>query len=227
MIKKVITLIVTLATCLSFMACGVFVDPTGINSGSSNESSTYDSASSDESTSSDSASSDDSTSSDSASSDDASSDDASSDDSTSSAPETITVTVTFKQAGKTDVIKTLEQGGTLTDIPTPQAKTGYIVEWNRTDFTNITEDITVTAIERVKTYTVTLNANGGTLTSTQFTITYGETYSLETPTNSDTYAFKGWTYLGQKIASNGTWTIDEEDCTIKLIADWELYSGEY
>ena len=63
----------------------------------------------------------------------------------SSDNETQYVTVTFKQEGKMDVVKTLEKGDNLTDIPIPAEKTGYNVIWDRTDFTGIMEDIVVNA----------------------------------------------------------------------------------
>ena len=145
----------------------------------------------------------------------------------SSVTDTSTVTITFKQEGKADIVKTLEKGDTLSDVPTPDSKTGYTVTWNRTDFTNITENITVTAVKTAKVYTVTLNPNGGTIGQKSFTIKYGEVYSLNTPTHNNSYMFIAWTYLQEPIDSNGVWDIDEEDGTIQLVAAWDLYSGEY
>ena len=69
----------------------------------------------------------------------------------SSDNETQYVTVTFKQEGKMDVVKTLEKGDNLTDIPIPAEKTGYNVIWDRTDFTSIMEDIVVNAVATANT----------------------------------------------------------------------------
>ena len=55
------------------------------------------------------------------------------------------VKVTFKQDGQMDIVKTLKQGETLTDIPMPISKMGYMVEWNTVDFINITEDMKINA----------------------------------------------------------------------------------
>ena len=57
-------------------------------------------------------------------------------------PPVTTVTVTFVQTGEENIVKTVEFGGTLTDIPTPAARDGFIVAWNRTDFSGLVEDIT-------------------------------------------------------------------------------------
>lgn len=135
--------------------------------------------------------------------------------------------ITFTNTDGSTITKKVEKGATLTDIPTPKAETGYTVAWNRTDFTNITENITVTAVKTAKQYTVTLNPNGGTLSTKSFTIKYGEAYSLKAPMHNGSYMFIAWTYLQQEIPSNGVWNIDEEDGTIQLVAAWDLYSGEY
>ena len=72
-------------------------------------------------------------------------------------PPVTTVTVTFVQTGEENIVKTVEFGGTLTDIPTPAARDGFIVAWNRTDFSGLVEDITVyaTLTPVVTTVTVT------------------------------------------------------------------------
>ena len=74
-----------------------------------------------------------------------------------SAPPEATVSVTFVQEGEENIVKTVEFGGTLTDIPTPATRDGFIVAWNRTDFSGLTEDITVyaTLTPVVTTVTVT------------------------------------------------------------------------
>ena len=86
---------------------------------------------------------------------------------------------------------------------------------------------TVTAIKTAKVYTVTLNPNGGTIATKSFTIKYGDKYSLNTPTHNSSYMFIAWTYLQEKIPSQGIWDIDEEDGTIELVATWDSYTGEY
>ena len=76
------------------------------------------------------------------------------------------IKVTFRQSGCQDIVKTVKEGETLTDIPSPASKTGYTVAWDTLDFSNIFEDITVNAIETANEYTITYNLNGGTLETT-------------------------------------------------------------
>lgn len=80
----------------------------------------------------------------------------------SETPTEKTYTVTFKQDGQRDVVKTVEEGESLTDIPEPKAKVGYTVAWEVVDLTNIVEDIEVKAIETANTYVVSYDLNGAT-----------------------------------------------------------------
>ena len=149
-------------------------------------------------------------------------DDSSAEDSTldsSGEQEIQWVKVTFKQSGQVDIVKTLKKGETLTDIPTPALKTGYIIEWESVDFTNITADMTVNAIETAKTYTLVFDANGGSLTQTTITVTYGQAYNLMTPTH-DTKLFVGWMYNDTNVSSIGTWEIDADTAEVVLTAQW-------
>ena len=146
----------------------------------------------------------------------------------SSDNETQYVTVTFKQEGKTDVVKTLEKGDNLTDIPMPAEKTGYNVIWDRTDFTGIMEDIVVNAVATAKTYMIILNANGGNVSQTTFTVTYGQAYEFEKPIHQEK-AFISWEYNGEKVALSGVWDIDIESGEGELLAEWgdSIWSKNY
>ncbi len=130
-----------------------------------------------------------------------------------------TYTISFIQAGQETKTFEVREGESFTDIPVPVAKTGYTVEWDTKDFTNITGNMIVTAIETAKTYTITLNANGGDLNQTTITVTYGKTYELPTPTHSSD-VFVSWTYNGEKIASQGTWMMDAEISELTFVAEW-------
>ena len=146
----------------------------------------------------------------------------------SSDNETQYVTVTFKQEGKTDVVKTLGKGDNLTDIPIPAEKTGYNVIWDRTDFTGIMEDIVVNAVATAKTYMIILNANGGNVSQTTFTVTYGQAYKFEKPIHKEN-AFISWEYNGEKVALSGVWDIDIESGEGELLAEWgdSIWSKNY
>ena len=129
------------------------------------------------------------------------------------------VTITFKQVDKNDIVIVIEKGASLTDVPNPQSKTGYMVAWNKTDFTNICEDMTVTAIETAKTYTVILNADGGSVPVTTMTVTYGQPYELPSPVHPE-YAFSAWRLNNQEISLKGTWTFDADNEVVELFAQW-------
>ena len=105
-----------------------------------------------------------------------------------------THTVTFKQDGVADVTREVLDLATLTDIPTPQHVDGYKFTWNRTDFTSITEDITVTANKELITYKIEYVLQYGTNPSDN-----PKTYTVETasitlknPTNMFGMQFSGW-----------------------------------
>ena len=69
-------------------------------------------------------------------------------------------TVTFKQEGFADIVKTVKYGQTLTDIPTPRSVEGYDVAWESVDLSNITGNMTVNAVKTIKKYTVTFKQEG-------------------------------------------------------------------
>jgi len=56
-----------------------------------------------------------------------------------------TFTVTFKAEGAADVVRTVDYGDTLTDIPEVPEKDGKSGKWDVTSFANVTSDITVRA----------------------------------------------------------------------------------
>lgn len=139
-----------------------------------------------------------------------------------------TYTVTFLQNGCDPIVKTVAEGETLTDIPSVQAKVGYNIVWEEKNFTNITENMTVNAIETAKTYTAKLTTSFGTLETTTVVFTYGEMYTLPTLTDPDkmmTFAY--WTYNGVKLENSGTWMTDVTE-EIELVAVWNKnYTGLY
>ena len=80
---------------------------------------------------------------------------------------------------------------------------------------NIASDVTLTPMWEANSYTVTLNANGGTASSASLSVTYDEDYTLPTPTR-DGYVFNGW-FNGTNKVESGTWTGIED---ITLTASW-------
>ena len=136
------------------------------------------------------------------------------------------VTVTFKQAGKADIVKTVEKGASLTDIPTLETKKGYTVAWDKTDFTNITKDMVVNVVETAKMYTVVCKATEANIPSKTITVTYGQAYKLPAIGVDEEY-FIGWTYNGAVLDMEGVWEIDVEG-EIILKAKWlPTWTGNY
>lgn len=81
------------------------------------------------------------------------------------------------------------------------------------------KDITLTAKWKGIDCAITLNPNGGNVSLESVYVTYGERYTLPTPSR-DGYEFEGWFNGNSKIGNSGTWMIDEE--SIVLIAQWNI-----
>ena len=80
-----------------------------------------------------------------------------------------------------------------------------------------TADVTLTARWTANTYTVTFDANGGTVDPASTTVTFGEAFgTLPTPTR-DGYAFAGW-FLGEDSVSSTTTYTTVGDA--ELVAHW-------
>lgn len=127
-------------------------------------------------------------------------------------------TVTFIDVDGTNIVKTVYEGDTLTDVPTPSKKTGYKVRWDTTDFTNIRENKVVNVITEAKQYTVSFNANGGEMAQTTQVVTFDQPYTLSKPYHEEN-KFVSWKYNGNEVPLSGTWNIDSND-PIEFIAEW-------
>lgn len=71
--------------------------------------------------------------------------------------------------------------------------------------------------DEVKTYTITLDANGGTVGVQTISIQVGQSYELPVPEKKG-YTFKTWMLNSSKIAQKGVWNIESD---IKLVAVYE------
>ena len=97
------------------------------------------------------------------------------------------VTITFRQDGEEDVVKSVENGGSLTDVPTPKGKEGYTVVWDVTEFENIRENIIVKAVAVANTYKIYLDYDGVSCdveAVRELEVKYGEEFSLPKPVNA-------------------------------------------
>ena len=80
-----------------------------------------------------------------------------------------------------------------------------------------TADVTLTARWTANEYTVTFDANGGTVDPASMTVTFGEAFgTLPTPTR-DGYAFAGW-FLGEDSVSSTTTYTTVGD--VEIVAHW-------
>ena len=125
--------------------------------------------------------------------------------------------VTFKQEGCDDIVKEVEKGKALTDIPVPTQKTGYTVKWTVEDFSNITENLTVETIATANEYTITYDAGEGTVSPATQKVTYDVIpQSFATPTR-ELYNFVCWTYEGKAVQASEVWKIASD---VTLVASW-------
>ena len=135
-----------------------------------------------------------------------------------------TFSVTFIQEGQKSIIRNVEKGGTLTDIPVPVSKKGYTVKWDRTDFTNITEDLIVNVEETANTYKIIYNLGShdkdekAYILSREQTVTYDESFNVYIP-RFDGDPFVGWVISGTDTEfTDGMYTTDDD---ILLTAVWK------
>ena len=218
--KKLVALLIAVGMCFSLTSCMEFIE--SLTSGQGGSSAVSSESVSMEEESSEVVSNEETSSEE----EESSSSESESSEEGGSTEEKVYVTITFKQAGQTDVVKTVEQGKALTDIPTPAAKTGYKIVWDTTDFANVTENMTVNAVETAKTCTIVFDTKDENIPQASITVTYGEAYELPTISHEDK-TFKGWRYDGNMQANNGVWEMDVEgDLTFSAV--WEAHwTGSY
>lgn len=105
-------------------------------------------------------------------------------------------------------------------------KTGYtFIGWTGTDLNELTMSVTITkgsnsdknytANWKANSYTITLDANGGTIDNNSISVEFDSNYTLPTPTK-DYYNFAGW-YNGSVKYGTSKWTKDSD---VTLTAKW-------
>ena len=137
------------------------------------------------------------------------------------------ITVTFVQSGQETIVKEVQKGGTLKDIPTPKAKTGYTVVWDTTSFSGLQAGLTVTAIETPNRYTITyeLNNSDATIEANTKTVTYdAEVILYEPQSNSEKIVFKAWKEKESgQVFESGVYKVARD---ITLVAQWVIQGGD-
>lgn len=132
--------------------------------------------------------------------------------------------VVFVQPGFEPIEKTVYEGATLTDIPTPNQKAGYeTIVWDRTDFSNITGNVVVNAVETPLTYTISYDVNGGSMENATQTVAYDSAVTVAEPTRGG-YIFKGWYVVdGEGNQTSEKYTGGKWDrlSDLRLVAVWE------
>ena len=114
-------------------------------------------------------------------------------------------------------------------LATPE-KTGYtFLGWTHegqiaptkvvTVVVGTTGELAYTANWHSNTYTVTFDANGGTVSTTSKDVTFDTNVTLPTPKRTG-YTFGGW-FLDTEEYTTGTWTTDSN---VTLVAKWEANS---
>ncbi len=126
-------------------------------------------------------------------------------------------TVVFQQEGKDDIVKQVEEGKALTDIPELAQKTGYATKWSVEDFSNITENLIVTAVSTAIEYTITYDAGEGSVATATQKVTYDAVPGSFVVPTRENYDFICWTYEGNAVSEKDVWKIASD---VTLVATW-------
>ena len=139
--------------------------------------------------------------------------------------------VTFVQADKSTITYQIEKGDSLETLPVCKQTAGYTTTWDLTgiDLSNVTVSVTINAKKEANKYTINYSlVLGESLPAgveKTFQVTYGQPYTLATPTHSDNaLTFEYWLNNSTKkrVAISGTWNIAGD---VKLVAVWDDKGG--
>lgn len=154
----------------------------------------------------------------------------------------VTCKVTFDMDGTCpNVVIEVKKGEGIAkkDVPEPPQKEGYTVKWDREDFSNITENVTVrpvyTPVEKQKVKVNFMMESGNTAVWANWvesmTFVIGEEYSLPVlnalPKHARNYEFTGWKYEGKNVALKGTFNDSFAGREITFVLDYVYYTNNY
>lgn len=135
-------------------------------------------------------------------------------------PVDTTYEIVFRNGNEQLAKIVLDVGQTLsaTDsrIPSLPTETGYVFSWDK-DVGTISSNAVVNVVKTANIYTVTLDANGGEMGYTEFSVTYGQPFSIDDPFEGrDAKGFAGWFYDGVLIDTTKEWNI-ASDVTLRAL----------
>lgn len=103
----------------------------------------------------------------------------------------IEFTVVFKSQGNDDIIRKVNYGSSLDDIPAVPDKIGFVGVWDKDDFSAIKQNMVVNAVYTPK--TITVNYIGADESTDQTRVlSYGQQLSLPQEQIKEGYIFNGW-----------------------------------
>ncbi len=140
-------------------------------------------------------------------------------------------TVTFVQEGQANEVKTVEQGKNLPDLPkiTATPPVGYSYEWERTDFSSLSGDVTVRLKAVPNTYTVHYDIGSDSYAQIQAStqsVVFDSAFTPLIPTRFG-YTFVGWLIKGtNEPFESQTYKVAGDTY---LVAKWEtdVYSDRW
>ena len=146
--------------------------------------------------------------------------------------ERMTVSTSVSGHGTTTGAGTYDYGQTCTLTATPE--TGYdFVRWtiggeeistNPSYSFTVTEDVSITAVFIIQTFTVTVNSNTGGSATSGGTYDYGQTCTL-TATPETGYHFVNWTVLGQEVSTSTTYSFTvTEDVSVYAVFEIDTFT---
>ena len=132
-------------------------------------------------------------------------------------------TVTFVQTDGTTVTRKVLKGKPLNNVPDPAPVAGHTVSWDVTDFSSITGDMTVTAVQKIIQYTITYETGNDRVSTApaQQTVNYGESFTVAASLSCEGYTFKGWKIQDTEDVLDGG-TSYQPTASVTLIGVWEM-----
>ena len=133
--------------------------------------------------------------------------------------EPVQYTLIFDTAGGSAVSSMTQGYGTAIVPPADPERAGYtFAGWNPAiPATMPANGLTVKAQWTPREYTVTFNANGGSVDPASKTVTFGSPYTLPEPIYAEHY-FAGWKYLEDNVPVSGdSWSIADD---VTVVAQW-------